>query len=263
MKAGVTRTFFFVAVPTALGLVALIFIGMELRNFLFTSSRFAVKQVELVTKGALDREAIIKLAAIPPGANIFTLDLEEIRKRVEADPWIHSATALRVLPNKIQIQYNPEVPMAILGAGSMYYLNREGVPFAKIKSGDSLAFPLVQLEGAAKDSALLRKRVEIALQALDSFRASKLFSEKDLGEITVRTEEEGAPFLLTLRFPPKPLVGKTGQLDRLYTVSMGEEDVRRQLQRWEVVVRHLVQQSKNPRIIRLELGKKVVVKLER
>jgi cell division septal protein FtsQ len=259
------RTFLLVAFPLALGIVALIFGGMELRSFLLRSPRFEVRDVEVVTAGTVDRELILKRAAIPAGTNIFTLDLEEVRSRVEKDPWVHSATVVRSLPDKIQIHYRAQEPKAILGADSMYYLNSEGVPFYRIQRGDSLRYPLVQMEGQQKDTELLRQRVESSLLLLDRLKASPLFQEKDLGDLTVRLDAEdgAAPFVLTFRFPPQPLAGKKGQINRLYSASFGAEGADDQVRRWEAVVRHLVQQGRNPRLIRLELGKKVVVKVER
>ena len=76
-------------------------------------------------------------------------------------------------------------------------------------------------------------------------------------------DDGSAPYLLSLRFPPKTLPGKMVQTGRLYTVSLGDGDVNQQVKRWEAVVQHLVQAGKKPRLIRLELGKKVVVKLEK
>jgi hypothetical protein len=265
MKPGIAKPFIYIGVPAALGLVVMIFAGMELRSFLLTSPRFAVKEVALLTKGKAEKESILRLAGIAPNTNIFALDLDHVRRSVEREAWVHSATVVRALPNRIEIQYEPQVPVAILGAGSMYYLNAEGKPFYKIQKGDSLAYPLVQVEGSFKNSELSRKRVETGLQILQNLRSSPLFSEKDLGEVTVRMDAEdgAAPYVLTLRFPPRNLPLKGKQPNRLYTASFGEEDLPTQVKHWEAVLRHLAQTGKNPRLIRLELGKKVVVKLER
>lgn len=265
MKSSVAKPFIFVGVPVALGLVVLIFGGMELRSFLLSSPRFAVKEVSVSTKGRAERSSILKLANIPPNTNIFALDLDRVRRSVEKEPWVHSATIVRELPSRIEIQYEPQTPVAILGAGSMYYLNGEGKPFYKIQKGDSLAYPLVQVEGGFKNSDLSRKRVATGLDILKTMATSALFSEKDLGELTVRMDavDGAAPYVLTLRFPPRPLAGKGKQPNRLYTVSFNDDDLSTQVKHWEAVLRHLVQTGKNPRLIRLELGKKVVVKLER
>jgi cell division septal protein FtsQ len=265
MKPGIARTFLFVGLPAAAVTVGLVYVAMETQRFLTTSPRFAVHKVEILTKGAADNDELVRLAGVSPGSNIFSLDLEEIRKRVERDPWVHDATVIRELPNKIQVTYRSQQPKAILGADSMYYLNSEGVPFYRVQKGDSLAYPLVQVDGRVTDKELLRERVAASMKVLERFRSSSLYSEKDLGDITVNpdTEDGTAPFLLTLRYPPRALAGKSKQNNRLYTASLGDDDVDRQVKHWEAVVRHLVQAGKKPRLIRLELGKKVVVKLEK
>ena len=265
MKPSIAKTFLLIGVPAAISVVGLMFVGMETLRFLTTSSRFAVKKVEVLTKGAADREELIRLAGLSPGTNLFSVDLEGVRKHVERDPWVHDATVTRELPNKIQITYRSQEPRAILGADSMYYLNSEGVPFYRVQKGDSLAFPLVQVDGKTNDKELLKNRVASSVKILERFKLSALFEGRDLGDMTVipDAEDGSAPYLLTLRFPPKALTKKDAQPGRLYTVSVGDDDIDRQVKHWEVVVRHLVQTGKKPRLIRLELGKKVVVKLER
>ncbi len=265
MKAGVTKTFLLIALPAALVAVVLLFVGMELHRFLTTSSRFAVKKIEIVSKGSADNEELVRLAGIPPGSNLFALELEEIRSRIERDPWVHSASVIRVLPNKIQVTYESQKPEAILGADSMYYLNAEGKPFYRIRSGDSLSYPLVQLEGRPKEDEQLRLRVAGSVEVLREFKGSSVFHEKDFGDLTVLPGDAdgGTPYLMNLRYPPKKLASKKDKTTRLYTVSIGDGDFGQQVKRWEAVVRYLVQAGKKPRLIRLELGKKVVVKLEK
>lgn len=265
MKPGVTRTFLLIALPAALAGVVMLFAGMEAHRFLTTSPRFAVRKVEVLTKGAADSDELVRLASIPPGSNLFALDLDEIRTRIERDPWVHDASVVRALPNKIQVTYHSQKPEAILGADSMYYLNAEGKPFYRVKTGDSLSYPLVQVEGKVKETEQLRSRVANAVLVLNRFRTSPLFHEKDLGDVTVVPEAEdgSAPYLLNLRYPPKNLPTKQQLPSRLYTVSVGDGDLDRQVKHWEAVVRHLVQAGKKPRLIRLELGKKVVVKVEK
>lgn len=263
--SSVSRAFLLIAAPAALGLVVLVFLFMEARRYLYESPRFGVGEVEVLTDGPAHKQNVLELAEIPQGSNIFALDLDEVRARVERHPWIQTATVSRALPNRIQIRYEQRKPVAILGAESMYYLSGDGVPFHRIDQGDSLSYPFIQVEGATKDTVLSRRRVEFALEILKALRRQSLFEEKDLGEITVRmnVEDGAAPYLLSLRFPPRQLLGKQKRSSRLYTVALGEEELDRQLKRWDVVVRNLVQQGKNPRLIRLELGKKVVVKVER
>lgn len=264
MKSPVAKTFFFVALPLALVVLGLIYGGMELRHFLLNSPRFALQNLELVTEGSASRVEILRRLEYLKGKNIFQIDLSEVQKKVEEDPWVYSATVIRALPNRIQIHYAQQKVQAILGAESMYYLNSEGRPFYKIRPGDSLKYPFVQVEGKTPQPEMLKERIAFGLQIIEQIRASGLFSERDLGDMVVRAGDDGVdvPVAMNLKFPPK-LLSKSETNGRIYTVSFGRQELPAQVKRWEAVVRHLAQQSKTPKLIRLELGKKVVVKLHR
>lgn len=265
MKSSVFKAFFFVGVPVALGLVALIYGALEFRAYILSSNRFAVKQMEVLTDGPADREQLIRSSGVAMGSNIFSIHLDEVRRNVEADPWVYSAMITRSLPNKIQIQYIPQKPVAILSdAEAMFYLNEEGDAFYRLQKGDSYSYPLLLVEGDWHiDGA---KEVLVgALALVRGLKEQEIYSETDMGDITVRMRKEdiSAPYVLTLKYPPAKLRKKTDRTNHIYTASFSSEDAGHQLSRWSAVVRYLVQQSKNPRLIRLELGKKVVVKVER
>lgn len=269
MNSRVIKAFIFVGVPAALIGVAMLWGGLEIRSYLMGAKVFQIHEVEVVTKGNANKDMVLKRAAIEPGTNIFSLDLDAVRGRVEAEPWVKSATVVRALPNKVQIYYEPQVPVALLGAETLYYLNREGTPFYKVQKGDSLNFPLLQLEGASRSQKNLVDKLKTALDLIDLLQKSSYFSVKNLGEITVRPESEwgGASYILTMKSTPpsegKTRVKKSNFSPSLFSASFSASDLPAQIKRWEAVMRHISQEGRNPRLIRLELGKKVVVKLDR
>jgi len=269
LNSRVIKAFLFVGIPAAILGVGVLWGGLEVRSFLMGDKVFQVQDVEVVTKGNANKEMVLKRAAIAPGSNIFSLDLEAVRGRVEAEPWVKNATVVRALPNRVQIYYEPQVPVALLGAEALYYLNREGVPFYKVQKGDSLNYPLLQLEGSSRSQKNLVDKLKTALDLLESLKKSVYFSAQDLGEITVRPESEwgGASFILTMKFTPpstaKIRVKKSPVPPSLFSASFSATDLPGQIRRWDAVMRHILQEGRNPRLIRLELGKKVVVKLDR
>lgn len=266
-NASLTKTFFFLALPAAFLVVLTVFLGLELYNHLTTSKRFAVREVELLTVGPANKEEVIRRANIKTGTNIFLLDLGEVRKNVERDPWVASATVSRALPDKIQIRYEQQKPVAILSLDSMYYLNAAGVPFTKLEKGASLEYPLIHVDSTNRPEDLNPKRLQNALDFLRALDSYSPIRSRDVGDLTIRgaVYGESSPLLLTYAFPPSGLdkKGAKPKQKRLhFTLTAAEEDFVIQAKRANAVMRYLVQQGKNPRLIRLELGKKVVVKVE-
>ena len=258
------RPFFFVALPMTAVLVLVVYVGLELYEHLTNSQQFAIQKVEVLTEGPAKKEDLLQAANIRLRTNIFAVDLERAKKKLEQQPWVYSATVSRALPNTIQIQYVSQEPVAILNfSDSLYYLNREGRAFYKINKGDSLQFPFIHLDGAPKLDQVSSDRLAAALDIIQWSRTSKLMKAQDLGDITLRGSvyAEQTPLLVTLAYPPSGL--QKQKLKRhFFTMSMAEQEVPQQMKRVEAVLQHLVQQGKNPRLIRLELGKKIVVKTE-
>jgi hypothetical protein len=266
MKPRLAKTFLFWAVPASLLLVGIAWGVMELKRFALTSDYFRVQRVEVSpTSTRVTREEVLSLLKVSSRANVFALDLNELRLRAETHPWIHAATITRALPSRLEVRVQEQVPVAILSLEQLFYLNKDGRAFAPVELGGTLKLPLLSVEGEKGGGDELRARIKAALEFLPQLQASPLFRESDLGDFTIRRGPEGdsAPFLVTLAFPPEAVRKKGQGRTRLYTGIFGAAEGAQQVARWEAVVRQLVQTGKIPRLIRLELGKKVVVKLDR
>ncbi len=262
-STGVSKPFLTIGLPLAVGLVVLILGGLEAQRFLSTSSRFEIRKIVVDTDGPAKKSEILEGVKYLKGENLFVTDLDEVRSAVEKNPWVAHAIVSRVLPDTISIRYEEQKPRAILSADNMYYLNGDGVPFYKVNRGDSLDYPVIQLDRIANAKDVPVEGIKAALELLDYFQASKVFSPEDIGQVTVRGSayKGGAPLVATLAFPPKRLREKASTVKRFVPVTLAEEEVSPQLQRAELVMQHLAQAGKNPRLIRLELGKKIVVKI--
>lgn len=259
-----TRLLFFVVLPAILVLLLLIFAGMELQEHLTTAPRFAIKTVEVTNEGPAERKAIIALAAIPLQANIFSIDLGKIKAQVEKNPWVAKAVISRALPDKVVIQYEPQVPVAVLNRGGMFYVNREGIAFYRLGKGDSLQYPFIHVElDPPAGSELGRQRVLGAMQIFAWAEGSKLVAPKDIGDVTVHGAlyHGATPIQATLAYPPTGMRTALKQPRRYLSVSFEGENIPEQLTKLETVLNQLLQQKRVPKTVRLELGKKVVVKI--
>ena len=78
-----------------------------------------VSQVELLQKGGLEDKL-----------NILSLNLSDVKKKMEAIPWVKSVQLRRELPNKLLVSVQERQPLSlVLVNGGLYFLDREGIGF--------------------------------------------------------------------------------------------------------------------------------------
>jgi hypothetical protein len=259
----VIKTFSLVALPITFGVLFLIYLSMEMYGRMTGSDYFSIQSVEVLTEGPASKEELTKLAAIRLKTNIFFLDLQKAKTNLEKNPWIASASVTRALPNRVLIQYVPHEPIAVVNASGLYYLNRDGNLFYRLGKGDSLDYPFINLEGGGIRTDPVRERLRSAVRIFTWAKSSKVVSSRDIGDVSVHGSEYHSDdsITATVYYPPAQLRKKTNAKARLISMSFSEKDMDSQFLRAERLLQELTQHMKNPKLIRLELGKKVVVKV--
>jgi cell division protein FtsQ len=92
-----------------------------------------VSQVELLQKGGLEDKL-----------NILSLNLGEVKKKMETIPWVKSVQLRRELPNKLLVLVQERQPLSlVLVNGGLYFLDREGLPFKKFEERDGVTLPVL------------------------------------------------------------------------------------------------------------------------
>ncbi len=92
-----------------------------------------VSQAQLLQKGGLDN-----------GVNLLALNLSEVKKNMEATPWVKNVFLHRELPNKLQVVVTEQQPIfLVLVQQDLYYLNDEGLLFQKSENKDGASIPLL------------------------------------------------------------------------------------------------------------------------
>jgi len=74
--------------------------------------RFALATVGIIGERHTAQTDILDAAALPKGANIWLLDLASARRRVEALPWVATASFHRFWPNRLLITVVERAPVA-------------------------------------------------------------------------------------------------------------------------------------------------------
>lgn len=245
----------------ALALGLSLFLGARhLYHYAQTRDTFRIQKIEVEGEAPLSKEEVVKTAGIDPDSNILRLDLEAARTRLVDHARIQSASVEKVLPSTVRIRVQPEVPVAIVNADGLRYVNHGGEFYDGVTVGGDLKLPLIQLE-ASTGGEKLHQRIRSAIDIIEWTKTSSAIKPENLGDIWVRAENyDGmAPLEITLELP---FNAKQKHLPKRYvSVTLGENDLPKQLQRLEAVLKELGERGKVPAKIRMEFEKKVVVKI--
>ena len=93
----------------------------QLRHLFFATSYFEIKTLEVVGNSSLSRESILKTAGLAPGLNLFKLDREAIKLRIQTEPLVKEAKVdLDGLYN-LRITISERTPFLYAKVGTAFY----------------------------------------------------------------------------------------------------------------------------------------------
>jgi len=154
-------------------------------QFVTTSAHFEAKAVVFEPTPHVSPERLHALMGLGEGTNILAVDTGAMRRQIEADPWVASATVQRELPGTLRVAVVEHEPAAVLHAGHFYLLSRDGVPFKRVEPGERGTLPVITgvareqlIAGAPAATATVRR----ALEVLAAYQAK---TRPRLGEIHI------------------------------------------------------------------------------
>lgn len=145
---------------------------------------FSVKEIEVKGYERLSPDTIISMAKIENLPNIFTLNLNDIAKRLELNPWIENIDIRKIFPDKILIQIEERKPMAIVHLEKFYYIDSNGVIFSPVSEMDKFNLPI--LTGIRGDFSENGKIVaeDLAIKAIEFLKILEKTKTSPIDEIS-------------------------------------------------------------------------------
>jgi cell division protein FtsQ len=145
----------------ALALLFGLFIGLQYAGSLFLSrnAKFELKVIHITSDGRLPPDQLREYTGLQTGTNLFCLDMDQVRKKLEEVPLVESVSISRQLPDTLNIHVVERVALAQIrwnARGLPFLLDRHGVVLPMTRSGQSL--PLI--EGLKLESLRPGDRVE-------------------------------------------------------------------------------------------------------
>jgi len=165
--------------------------------YLATAPRFEVKKISVSGLKRVEENQILAKAGFGIGRNVFRVDLQEVRERVEQLEWVRHALVARVLPDQIIVKVVEREPIGLARIHQeVYQFDVEG----KILDPDpvgGLSFPILDglQPGVHKKNLPKVATYQKVLEDLGQNSLSEIHIN-DAGEVTVVSASD--PLLVNL-----------------------------------------------------------------
>jgi cell division protein FtsQ len=158
--------------------------------------RFEVERISVSGLRRVDENQVVAKAGFEVGTNVFDVNLQEMRERVEQIQWVRHALVERVLPDQIIIKVVEREPIGLSRIrGEIYQFDADAVILDPDPTSGT-SFPI--LDGLGADNARNVKKVEIYRRVIEEISETSL-SEIRIGDNDeVSVVEAGDPMMVTL-----------------------------------------------------------------
>jgi hypothetical protein len=142
------------------------------------SERLQVSRVDVRGGRFLSEGEVRELLGPAVGQNILSLDIEELKTRLRASPWVADATVVRSLPDTLRVEIHERHPLALAELDRLYLMDADG-GLVDMHGPRTAAFDLPIVRGlGGLEPETRRERTRAAGAALD-----------DLGDLAVVVSE--------------------------------------------------------------------------
>ena len=90
------------------------------------SERLKVGRVDVRGSHFLSEGEVRELLGPAVGENILGLDIDALKARLRASPWVADATVRRTLPDTLEVEIRERVPLALAEVDRLYLMDAEG-----------------------------------------------------------------------------------------------------------------------------------------
>ena len=115
---------------------------------------FSARTVTVRGESHLSETAVLRLAGVHLGMNVFYLDTASARAGLEADPWVASATVIGALPSSVEIVVHEVQPVGVTAsAEAPLLLAQDGTILGPAPAGSRLPVLGTAGEGSLREGA--------------------------------------------------------------------------------------------------------------
>jgi cell division protein FtsQ len=197
----------------ALCLLALVLAaGFSVFRFAYSAGLLTLRNISIDGCGHSDPVALEGIIRRDFSANILHIDLNQLRSRLEQEPWVRRAEVRRILPATLKIQVQERVPSVIADiGGALELLDNEGflldhynrdygkldVPvFCGLRGDDVASYRVLQEDNSSRVRLGVQVLSELAAGSPDYTRALSEVDLSDPANVKVLLVDDTAEVLL-------------------------------------------------------------------
>ncbi|MBD3346982.1 MAG: FtsQ-type POTRA domain-containing protein [Chitinivibrionales bacterium] len=130
---------------------------------------FTLREIEVGETRIVDKEMVVALSGLGEGMHMLDVKPKKIRKKLEELEWIKKAHVYRRLPCKVKIAIVERKPVALVGLGKVYYMDRDG-NLLSLLPGTFSEVPLITgLRDTIADSTKGKRLSKQSVEAITGF----------------------------------------------------------------------------------------------
>ena len=207
---------------------------------------FIVRTILVEGTQHLDKELILKSAAIHPGENIFRADLEKASRSLRKDFSAQDFTLFRKLPDTIVIRVVERRPVALINDGELMGVDAQGVLLPHIGAGMVDSLPIitgVTGAGALADPEV-KERLLAGLKLLDAITRQAPAVQKRISEINASNASTMGISLIDNGI--EVIIGQGGWTEKLPIM--------------EKVIRQVISRGDSVQAVDMRFGEKIFIR---
>jgi cell division protein FtsQ len=169
--------------------------GAELYQYGERNWRFRIESsddIEVNGTHNVPRGQIMEVMGGDIGRNIFFIPLTERKAQLEKIPWVESASVMRFVPNRLQIEIRERIPIAFARVGSRISLIDAGGTLMELPSAgkQKFSFPVIVGMNAGEPLSTRSARMKIYNQLLREMDADGGHYSQELSEVDISDQDD-------------------------------------------------------------------------
>jgi len=148
--------------------------------------------IEITGTHNVPRAQIMEVLGGDIGRNVFFIPLAERKAQLEKIPWVESASVMRFVPNRLQVEIHERTPIAFARMGSRIALIDAGGTLMELPGSgkQKYSFPVIVGMNPGEPLSTRSARMKIYNQLLRELDADGAHYSQDLSEVDISDQDD-------------------------------------------------------------------------